>query len=187
MLQLDTKAARLWDEEHECFINVKASRVQLEHSLISISKWESIYEKPFPGLNKKELTGEELVQYVKCMMVTPNVDPNLCYLLATTSTVNQIEEYMNRKMTATFFSDEDDKVNKKKKKIITSELVYYWMIAAGIPLECEKWHINRLFTLINICGEENKTGKSKKSDMQYIYARNRKLNEYNRKRFKSKG
>lgn len=183
MLQLSTKDTTLWDEQNERFIDVKAARVQLEHSLISISKWESIYEKPFPGLNNKPIEGDEFIKYIKCMIITPNADPNLCYLLASTA-ANQIEKYMNRKMTATFFGEsKPDKVTKKR--IITSELVYYWMIAANIPFECDRWHINRLFTLINVCGEENKTGK--KSDMKDVYARNRMLNELNRKRFNSKG
>lgn len=184
MLQLSTKDTTLWDELNECFIDVKASRVQLEHSLISISKWETIYEKPFPGLNNKPIEGDEFVQYIKCMIITPNSDPNLCHVFKNPPFINQIEEYMNRKMTGTFFGD--DKTDKTtKKKVITSELVYYWMIAANIPFECDKWHINRLFTLINVCGEENKTGKN--SDMKDVYARNRMLNELNRKRFHSKG
>lgn len=183
MLQLSVKTTSLWDERNECFMQIKGCTVQLEHSLISISKWESIYEKPFPGLNNKPFDTEEFIQYIKCMIITPNTDPNLCYLLAS-NYADDIEKYMNRKMSATFFSDDKDK-SKKSTKLITSELIYYWMTSSNIPIETEKWHINRLLMLINVCSEENKPPK--KQNLNDIYARNRKLNEFNRRRFRSKG
>lgn len=163
MLQVTIPKKELWDNKKEEFVYFKGQTIALEHSLVAISKWESKWQKPFLTNNKK--TTEELLDYIKCMTITQNVDPT-CYLALSAKNVEDIVAYIDSPMTATTFSDKNEKSHKKR--IITSELIYYWMIEAGVPFECQKWHINRLLTLIQVCGAEreaatkgNKPTKSK--------------------------
>lgn len=171
----------IYDEEHNRFINIKEQKLVLEHSLVSISKWESKWKKPF--IHQTELSMEELRDYVRCMTLTQNVNPNV-YLALTAPMLNDIVAYMNEQQTATWFSNSTD--NKQKNgEVITSELVYYWMTAANIPKECEKWHFSRLMTLIRIAGEKNQPPKKmKKND---IYKQNQALNAMRRAKLKSRG
>lgn len=154
MLQVNIPAAEYFDERTEEFIEVKAYTLQLEHSLISISKWEAKWCKPFLG--KDEKTEEETLDYIRCMTITQNVDP-MAYRALPDSELQRIKDYINAPMTATWFNDKDKK--QPNRRVITSELVYYWMVAQNIPFECEKWHFNRLMTLIRICGEKNQPPK----------------------------
>lgn len=165
MLQVTIPKKELWDNEKEEFVYFKGQTIALEHSLVAISKWESKWQKPF--LVKDRKTTEELLDYVRCMTITQNVDP-LCYAALTNKNVEDIVAYIDSPMTATTFSDKNKKP--PRRRIITSELIYYWMIEAGIPFECQKWHINRLLTLIQVCGaereilsKENKPQRSKGS------------------------
>ena len=171
----------IYDEEHNRFINIKEQKLVLEHSLVSISKWESKWKKPF--IHQTELSMEELRDYVRCMTLTQNVNPNV-YSALTAPMLNDIVAYMNEQQTATWFSNSTD--NKQKNgEVITSELVYYWMTAANIPKECEKWHFSRLMTLIRIAGEKNQPPKKmKKND---IYKQNHALNAMRRAKMKSRG
>ena len=154
----------------------------LEHSLISISKWESKYKKPFLSKNE-EKSREESLYYVKCM-TTNKVSSDDIYNLLTDSDIEKINSYIDDECSATWFS-EDSNSKRAGRDIITSELIYYWMIALQIPVEFEKWHLNRLITLIKIC--EIKQRDPKKMKKNEIFARNRKINEARRKRSGSKG
>ena len=153
-----------WDAEKEEFIEPKTVTLQLEHSLVSLSKWESKWHTAF--LAKKNLTVEEIVDYVKCMTITQNVNPDV-YRYLTTDNINQIKEYIESPMTATTFPEE--KTSGKSKEIVTSELIYYWMIALNIPFECQKWHLNRLLTLVRVCNVKN--APPKKMSKQEIMSR----------------
>lgn len=169
MLQITIPAAEYFDELTEEFIEVKAYTLQLEHSLISISKWEAKWKKPFLG--KEDKTEEETMDYIRCMTITQNVDP-MAYRALPNSELQRIKEYINDPMTATWFHDRDKKASTRR--VITSELVYYWMIAQNIPIECEKWHFNRLMTLIRVCGEKNQPPKKmSKGDRKSLMAQRR--------------
>lgn len=187
MLQITIPAADAieeWDEIHEEFIyteSTKEATLCLEHSLVSISKWESKWCKPF--LTKEEKTAEETIDYVKCMTLTKNVDPEV-YNHLTDDNIMQINRYIDAPMTATWFS-EDPNSRKPSREQVTSELIYYWMIALNIPFECQKWHLNRLLTLIRVCNVKNQPPK--KMSRKQIMERNRALNAARRKRLNSKG
>lgn len=164
-----------WDQANECFIYTKSGKFVIEHSLVSISKWESKWKKPFFG--KDEKTKDEIIDYIRLMTITQNVDPDL-YDSLPNETINSIIEYMNDPHTATKLPEDKDNKNKSQssnKEILTSELIYYYMFSAQISKECEKWNINRLLTLLGVFGVKNKAesdkisgknkGKAKKPDM----------------------
>lgn len=155
-----------WDEENEVFIDGKKQVLQLEHSLDSLSKWESKWCKPF--LSTKDKTDEEILDYIKYMTLTPNVDPEV-YEHLTQSNVDAIRAYIEAPMTATTFSD--DKSHKNSREVITAEIMYYWMIALNIPFECKYWHLNTLTTLIRVCNIKNQPPKKRnKYDTARRYA-----------------
>lgn len=181
MLQIHVPAEELWNEKKEEFVTGPDTIISLEHSLISISKWESKWHKPFLG--KESPKGDELMDYIKCMTITPNVKDEV-YDRLTKENIDDILNYINDPMTGTTINERG--VGKKRSaEIITSELIYYWMVAAQIPFVCEKWHINRLMTLIRICGIKSQPDKkmSKRSTMQ----QNAALNAARRKKLHSKG
>ncbi len=173
-----------WDEKEEDFVYVESKKeqiLQLEHSLVSLSKWESKWCKPF--FSKKEKSYDETIDYIKCMTLNKNINSDI-YLLLTEDNIRQIYEYINAPMTATVFYN-DPNENKGGRETITSELIYYWMIALNIPFECQKWHINRLMTLIQICKIKNTPPK--KRSRQEIMSRNAALNAARRKQLNTKG
>lgn len=180
MLRITIPSVELWDDEKQEFISTKEQKLQLEHSLVSLSKWESKWRKAF--LTKDEKTFEETVDYVKCMTLTQNVNPEV-YLYLTNSNIRQINEYIDAPMTATSFFEE--KNGNTGRAQITAELIYYWMIALNIPFECQKWHLNRLLTLIKVCNIKNQPPK--KRNGREIMKRNAALNEARRKRLNSRG
>ena len=180
MLRITIPAIELWDENKEEFISTKEQTLQLEHSLVSLSKWESKWNKPF--LSKNTKTEEEELDYIKCMTITQNVDPNV-YKFIPLNVREEIKEYINAPMSATWFSE--DKNTKSSSEQITSELIYYWMVAQNIPFECEKWHLNRLITLIKICNI--KSQPPKKMGKKAIMSRNAVLNAARRKQLNTKG
>lgn len=148
-----------WDEAKEEFILPPVQVLLLEHSLVSLSKWESTWLKPF--FSRKGKTAEELLSYIKMMVVTPNVPPEV-YDHLTDENIRDIEAYIDAPMTATTFSK--DKNGRQNREIITAEIIYYWMIAHNIPDRFDKWHINRLLTLIRVCNEKNAPKKKRSSD-----------------------
>lgn len=180
MLQIRVPAIEAWDEQREEFVITDEEQVlQLEHSLVSISKWESKWHKPFLG--KMDKTHEETLDYIRCMTITQNVKPQT-YDRLTISIINQINDYIKDSMTATTFPDRNIG---KSREIITSELIYYWMIALNIPMECQKWHINRLLTLIRVCNVKN--APAKKMSKREIATRYASLNAARRQQLNSRG
>ena len=180
MLQITIPATEQWDGIKEEFNYTKEQTLQLEHSLISLSKWESKYCKSF--LENKDQTHEEFINYVRCMTITQNVDPFIYYNLSKDN-IEKINDYINAPMTATYFSE--DKSKGRSREIVTSELIYYWMINANIPFECQKWHLNRLLTLIKVCGVKN--SKPVPKSRNEIMRRNSSLNAARRQRFNTRG
>ena len=168
----------LWDERNQQFLSIKETTIQLEHSLLSISKWESKWNKSF--INTKDKTEDELIDYIKCMTITKNVDPNI-YVCLTAENIQEIVNYINTPMTATTIRD----TGKSNHEIVTSELIYYWMISLNIPVKFEKWHLNRLITLIRVCSIKNQPAK--KMSRGEIMQRNAALNAARKKRWNTKG
>lgn len=175
MLHITIPAIEQWDEINEQFINTKEQKLSLEHSLVSLSKWESKWCKPF--FSKQEKTQEQIIDYVRCMTITQNVNPEI-YKYLSRDNLKQINDYIDAPMTATWFSE--DKNKKGNNKQITSEIIYYWMIAFNIPFECQKWHLNKLMTLIRVCDIKNQPPK--KRSQKEIMSRNAALNAARRKR-----
>lgn len=180
MLEIVVPASKQWDEIKEEIIKTKEQKLQLEHSLVSLSKWESKWCKPF--LSKQDKTIEETIDYIKCMTLTPNVNPNV-YNALTNNNMRQINEYIGAPMTATTFAE--DKTKSSSREQITAEIVYYWMVTLNIPFECQKWHLNRLLTLIRVCQIKNQPPKQMSKGQ--IMSRNAALNAARRERLKTKG
>ena len=177
-------AEELFDEVTNEFIPqpaMKPQTLQLEHSLIAISKWESKWCKPFFLRNEK--TSEETLDYIRCMTINQNVDSRV-YRYLTDSDIEKIKKYIDSPMTATkiYEREQQGRINRET---ITSELVYYWMVAHHIPHEYEKWHINRLITLIRICNIKNTPPK--KRSKREILSQNAAINEARRKKYNTKG
>lgn len=157
MLVINVPAREFYDESSGNFIAVKAQTLRLEHSLISVSKWEAIYKKPFiDPLHDK--TREETVEYIRCMTIDSNIDP-LTYTFLTNDIINKVNDYIADPMSAYKKQAEEGKGSVKKQ--MTSEEIYYLMIAGEIPFECQKWHLNRLLSLIAKVGEETEKEKNK--------------------------
>lgn len=175
MLKLLIPGEEFWDEKKEIFINSKESNLLLEHSLISLKRWEAKYKRPFLKEGDQK-TPEELIDYIK-MMTIAQPKSDLVYDIIANSPIllDQINKYLEDDMTATTFAvtDAGDQYNPKK-TVITAEIIYYWMVSFNIPFECEKWHLNSLFTLIRVCAIKNQPPK--KMTKREIYSRNRELN-----------
>lgn len=169
-----------WDEEKEEFISAPGVTLQLEHSLVSLAKWESKWEKAF--ISKTEKTAEETLDYIKCMTLNPNVDPDI-YNFITQENVKAVNEYIGAAMTATYISD--DKQAKGGRETVTAELIYYWMISLQIPFECQYWHLNRLLTLVKVCNIKN--APPKKMSKRDLAARNARLNAARRQQLNTRG
>ena len=180
MLQITIPATEQWDEAKQEFISSKEQTLQLEHSLVSLSKWESKWCRSF--FSKEGLTPEQTIDYIKCMTITQNVKDEV-YNRLTRDNIEQINKYIEAPMTATTFTE--DKSSKPNRERITSELIYYWMISLNIPFECQKWHINRLLTLIRVCNIKNQP--QKKMSKREIMNRNAALNAARRKQYNTNG
>jgi hypothetical protein len=150
-----------FDSNSNEFITVKETTLQLEHSLISLKKWEQKYHIPFLD-EDKEKTTEQWLYYIECMNMTQNVDPNV-FKYMSVSNIEKVTEYIKDPMTATWFTD--SKENKRKKKeVITAEIIYYWMIELNVPPQYEKWHLNQLLTLIRVINVKHDTSKMGKKE-----------------------
>lgn len=180
MLEITLPKRELWDEAKCKFIDVPEQTLRLEHSLVSLSKWESKWCKPF--LSSQQKTMDEFVDYVKMMTITQNVDP-IQYIYIDQQSLLKIKDYIDAPMTATTFSDTGK--GKKSKEIVTAEIIYHWMIALQIPFECQKWHLNRLLTLIRVCSIKNEPPK--KMSKRELANRNTALNEARRRKLNTKG
>lgn len=180
MLTITVPAFDCWDSENERFINFKETILILEHSLLSLAEWESKWNIPFIGNDNK--SNEQSIDYIKCMTLNRDLVPDLVWTQINDSMIQQVIDYIELPMTATTFSN----INKNKsREIITNEIIYYWMFTLGISKECEKWHLNRLITLIRVCSEKN--APKKKMSRNEIYAQNKALNDARRKQFKTRG
>lgn len=180
MLQITVPAREFFDEQTETFITTKECTLNLEHSLLSISKWESKWCKPFLSKDKTDIrTEEEMLDYIKCMTLNKNV-PDIVFNSLTRDNIIAINNYIENPSTATTVKTKPG----GGREIVTSELIYYWMVAYQIPFECEKWHINRLITLVRVCQAMNT--KNEKTGRPDLIAR-KKLNEARRAAAHSKG
>lgn len=182
MLELVIPAREFFDEETETFFTTQETRLNLEHSLVSLSKWESKHKKPFISSEK---TAAELIDYVRCMTITQNVKPE-AYAAITPDLLEKVIDYISDPMTATWFNDKEGAVaGSRRNEIITAELIYYWMISLQIPMECQRWHLNRLLTLVKVCSIKNTP--EKKMSKRDLINRNRSLNNARRAAMRSKG
>lgn len=180
MLQIIVLKTELWDNVKEEFIYIPEQTLDLEHSLVSLSKWESKWKKPF--LVRGTKTPEETIDYVRCMTSTLNVLPEVYYGISPKD-IQKIMSYVEDPMTATTFGK--DPTKSPNREVITSEIIYYWMVALNIPFECETWHLNRLLTLINVCNIKNQPVK--KMGQKEIMDQHRSLNEARRKSLSLRG
>ena len=170
-----------WDDEKGEFVQIKGRTIRMKHSLLSISKWEMKWKKPFlkPGY---AMTPEELIDYYKCMTITQNVDPYV-YSFIPESERMRIKQYIEDPMSAYC----PKKGKGSSRAVIVSEKIYYWMTANNIPSSFEKWHLSRLLNLLDIAAEENSPEKNKKMPMSDIYRQNASLNQARRKAMRSRG
>jgi hypothetical protein len=181
MLTITVPDKELFNDATQEFIKVKGRELRLEHSLVSLSKWESKFHKPF--LTKENKPRVEIIEYIKCMTITQNVEDNV-FKAIDHKVINEVTAYLEDPMTATTFSKQEEK-RTINQEVITAEIIYYWMVALQIPMECQKWHLNRLLTLINVCNIKNQP--KRKMSKAAILARNRALNDERRQRFDSAG
>lgn len=179
MLKL-TISDEYYDEETETFLDVDVVELCLEHSLLALSKWESWVNKPF--LSKTEKTNHEVRLYVEAMIISDNHPPDVIQRLSQ-SNLEAVNEYIGSTQSATTFGTMPEV--KGRGETITSELIYYWMVAFNIPFECERWHLNRLFSLIRICNLKN--SKPKRMSRQELAERNRALNEQRKQELNTRG
>ena len=178
MLEIIVPGREFFDEDKNEFVTTKSTKLTLEHSLISLSKWESKWEKPFLSSDK---TVPETIDYIRCMTLTQNVDP-LVYNSLNNENVQAVVKYIESPMTATKVKSQK---HARNSETVTSELIYYWMIALNIPFECQKWHLNKLLTLIEVCSIKNQP--QKKMSRSEILRSNRELNAARRAKYKTKG
>lgn len=180
MLRLVLPEIRFWDDLREEFVTVeKEKELVLEHSLVSVSKWESKWHKPF--LSKERKSSEETIDYIRCMTITQNVSDDT-YNRITNEHINQVIHYIDDPMTATWFSNDGQGSNRE---IITSEIIYSWMVDLAVPVSFEKWHLNRLITLIRVINERHKP--KKKVNMREMLSERRRINEARKKQLNTKG
>lgn len=185
MLKIIVPGPELYDPEGNLFFKTKDTELTLEHSLVSLSKWESKWKVPF--LNNNQFTPEQFIDYVRCMTLTQNVDPSV-YTKLTQDNIKEITQYMEDPMTATTINDKNlprQKGPRRGSQVITSELIYYWMTALNIPFECQKWHLNRLMMLIKVASVEQQPPKQ--MSKRDIMAQNKSLNAARRAKHMTRG
>lgn len=174
-----------FDEIKEEFkaVDIKETRIQIEHSLISLKKWEQTWHKPFLGDSEK--TYDELSDYIRCMTLNHGVDPEVYYWIPK-DVMNKVIDYIKDPMTATWFKKNNlIGAQKTSREVITAEIIYYWMITLNVPVEFQKWHLNQLLTLIKVINIKN--GKPEKVDPKVAAAERAALNKKRREQYKSKG
>lgn len=181
MLQITVPETELWNDKTQEFVELPEVTIRLEHSLVSLSKWEMKWKKPF--LTREQKTHQEIVDYVRCMTITQNV-PSDVYTRLTTENLKQVQDYIGDSMTATMIR-ERQQGGAGRNQIFTNERIYAMMVREGIPFECEKWHLNRLLTLIRVCSIDGQPGK--KMSQKEILRDNWALNQARRAKLHTKG
>lgn len=185
MLEIEINSGECFDSDKNEFIKIKPITLQLEHSLISISKWESKWHKPFIQ-SSNNLKKDEIIDYIKCMTISPGKLDDTVYYFLSQKNINDIIDYIRNPMTATWFKEDEKK--SRSKDIITSELIYYWMVALQIPFECQKWHLNRLLTLIRVCNAKNEeSNPNRKLNKKDLMSRNAALNAQRKAKLHTRG
>lgn len=179
MLTITVPAVDAFDEETNEFISSDETTLRMEHSLVSLSKWESKYEKPF--LADSEKTTEETLDYIQMMCLDTDVPPEV-FSRIPAEAYEQVNKYISAKMTATWFAEEP---RKGAQEVITAEVIYYWLIALTIPFECQHWHLNRLLTLVRVCN--NKNAPPKKMSKNDLAKRNHMINKQRKAQLKTSG
>lgn len=179
----------LFDEAKEEFlppVDIKETKIQVEHSLISIKKWEQKWHRPF--LKDENKTYEELTDYIQCMTLNHGIDP-IVYKYIPENVVDQVVDYIKNPMSATYKSvfKDDGLIGAQtySNEIITAEIIYYWMITFNVPVEFQKWHLNQLLTLIKVLNIKN--GNKKKMDSKTAAKQRAILNAQRRAKYNSKG
>lgn len=180
MLRILVSGEEVYDEETQEFRTIGGTTIDMEHSLLTMSKWESKFQKPF--LSQNEKSSEEVLTYIYMMILTPDVDEEIVLQLSNEN-IEEIRNYIDSSQSATTFYEMNQRPGRKE--VITSELVYYWMLSFNIPFECERWHLNRLFALIRICGIKNSTDK--KMSAKEAAAHNKALNDQRRAQLGTSG
>lgn len=185
MIEIHIPSTKIFDESTMSFKPIKEKTLVLEHSLVSISKWEAKYQKVF--LSKERKSVGETQYYIKCMTITQNVD-DIYYSVIPKTEMIRIQRYIENPMSATFINGNNAQ-NKAQnsREPITSELIYFWMVSYNIPFKCEKWHLNRLLTLIEVCNFKNQDPSKNKMSKKELLSRNRALNEARKAKFNTKG
>lgn len=184
MLEIRIDPFKMWDDSKDEFISVSGGYLQLEHSLISLSKWESKWHKSF--LKEEEKTIEEILDYIRCMTLNKGVDPDL-YKYLPAWAITMVTDYIKDPMTATTITSfGNSRASGGKKELVTSEVIYAWMVMLGIPMECEKWHLNRLMMLIRVV-EIKSNPKKNKVDKKTAAAERARINRERRKKWHTKG
>lgn len=186
MLEITVPGQEFWDAEKEEFFYTKETTLKMEHSLLSIAKWESKWHKAYFS-KKTEKTNEMVIDYIRCMTITQNVDPLVFYSL-TKEQYDAISAYIEDQQSATYIAEAEDGTNAGgTRDVVTSELVYYWMVAFNIPFECQKWHINRLLNLIRICTIKNQPPKKATRLTHEGIQKRRAENEARKLKYKTRG
>lgn len=173
----------MWDPISERFITVKGGELELEHSLEAVSKWESKWHIPFHDA-KKEKTYEQNIDYIRCMTLTPNVNPAI-YNYLTEQNVKEISEYISDPATATWINDGNKRGGAKQ--VTTAEIIYYWMTVYNVPESYQKWHLNKLLMLLRVAAEKNSETYGKKPKTGDLAAQRRALNAARRKKYGTRG
>ena len=183
MLVITVGGEELFNEETQEFTTEGSIELELEHSLVSLSKWESRWEIPFLD-EQVTKTDVMIFDYIKCMILTPG-DPDEYLKQMSQENINEIQQYIQSKQSATTFGPDKPNSGRGPREIITSELIYYWLSAFQLPIEAQYWHLNRLFNLIRVANVKNSKGE--KMPKHEIARRNRDLNDQRRKQLGSKG
>lgn len=180
ILRITIPSVEVYDEIKEEFFYTKEYKLSLQHSLVSVAKWEAKWLKPF--LDDAPKTREETLDYIKCMTITQNI-PDSAYNFLDTESLVKIKQHIKAPMTATVISKRPG--TPTNKEVYTAEVIYYWMIALNIPVEYQTWHLSRLLTLIEVCNLKN--NPPKKMGRQETLRMQRDLNRKRMAKLKTKG